>query len=201
MSMRFRKATDSENFASTLLAPCMYLQGGAPAIEDYINGDHKLKCDPSEEYGVYTYDLPFLATLGRNATRGVGSYERYTATSYVHFGYAVGTGATGISANNWTWSGRNPIDSLEFFFLGAYGGSASRPLFAYSDNRANIVEGATVEIDYIIFANSARELNGYTSYIQDVYNESVSVSKSISQSISESISIYEAYNTTAVWNG
>ena len=194
MSIRFRKATDSETYASTLLASCMYLQGGAPTIEDYIAGENKLTCTASEEYGVYTYDLPFLATLGRNATRAAGSVERYTATSYVHFGYAVGTGH-GTGANNWTWSGNNSIASIEFYVLGAYGSSATRPLFAYGDTRANIVEGATVEIDYITFGNSSGDLNKYTSYIQDVYNESVSVSKSISESISKSES--EAAAATA----
>ena len=196
MAFRWRKATDDEKYASTLLASCFYLQGGAPTIEDYIAGENKLTCTPSEDYGIYTYDLPFLATLGRNSTRSAGSVERYRATSYVHMAYAVGTGAESCGANNWSWSGTNPLASMEFYVLGAYGGGATRPFFKYADTRANIVEGATVEIDYIIFGNTSKDLNTFTSYIQDEYNESVSISKSIATSISESISALEAATAT-----
>jgi hypothetical protein len=196
MAFRWRKATDNELYASTLLASCFYLQGGAPTIEDYIAGENKLTCTPSEDYAVYTYDLPFLATLGRNSTRGAGSVERYRATSYAHMAYAVGIGQESCGANNWSWSGTNPLASMEFYVLGAYGGGATRPFFKYADSRANIVEGATVEIDYIIFGNTAKDLNTFTSYIQDEYNESVSISKSVAASISESISALEAATAT-----
>ena len=187
MAFRF-KGHNHSAYATTLLASCMYLQGGAPTMADYEAGNNRLTCEPSAEYGVYTYDINFLATLGR-----AGSRKEDRAQSYAHFAEDVANGGS-IGSNNWNWlSGE--VCSLQFFVLGAYGGSSAseRAYFTYADTRTNIVEGATVEIDYIIFGTKDG-VNDYTSYIEDVYNESVSISKSIS----ESISLYESAAASAV---
>ena len=168
-------------YATTMLASCMYLQGGAPTIEDYIAGDNKLTCEASEEYGVYTYDINFLAALGRHGDR-----KEVQGNSYVHMAYYVGLGH-GTGSNNWNWMGTNACSSIQFLVLGAYGGrpTSGRLHYGYADTRANIVAGATVEIDYIIFGSSKANLNSFTSYLEDAYNESVSISASISKSESE----------------
>ncbi|MBQ2988082.1 MAG: hypothetical protein IJD59_03160 [Clostridia bacterium] len=176
MAFRWHKA--GQAYATTLLATCMYLQGGAPTVDDYVAGENKLTCEASEEYGVYTYDINFLAFMGRENANG-----RTPGNSYVHMAYYAGLGGS-TGSNNWNWMGTESVAALEFFVLGAFGGSATSKAAAYGDTRANIVEGATVEIDYIIFGAKA-DLNSYTSYIEDVYNESVSISKSISVSESE----------------
>ena len=176
--MSFRWHKSGQDYATTLLATCMYLQGGAPNVEDYVAGEHRLTCEASEEFGVYTYDINFLAAMGRHSARG-----EWQGNSYVHMAYNVGIGGS-TGSNNWNWMGAEACTALEFFVLGAYAGSATAKGFTYGDTRANIVEGATVEIDYIIFAPKAN-LNSFTSYAQDAYNESVSISKSISVSESE----------------
>ena len=141
----------------------MYLQGGAPTVDDYVIGDNKLTCEPDNEYRIYTYDINFLAALGRYNHRG-----EWQGNSYVHMAYYVGAGGS-TGSNNWNWMGTNSVYGLQFFVLGAYGGSATTQGFIYGDTRANIVAGATVEIDYIIFGAKA-DLNSYTSYIEDQYN-------------------------------
>ena len=176
--MSFRWHKGGQDYATTLLATCMYLQGGAPTVDDYVAGNNKLTCDASEEYGIYTYDINFLAFMGRENANG-----RAPGNSYVHMAYYVGLGGS-TGSNNWNWMGADACTALEFFVLGAYAGSAAAKGFTYGDTRGNIVEGATVEIDYIIFAAKA-DLNSFTSYAQDAYNESVSISKSISVSESE----------------
>ena len=176
MSFRWHKA--GQAYATTLLATCMYLQGGAPTVDDYVAGNHRLTCEASEEFGVYTYDINFIAAMGRHSARG-----EWQGDSYVHMAYNVGLGGS-TGSNNWNWMGAEACTALEFFVLGAYAGSAAAKGFTYGDTRGNIVEGATVEIDYIIFAAKA-DLNSFTSYLQDAYNESVSISKSISVSESE----------------
>ena len=177
MSMRFRRPEDSSYFTTTMFS-CMYLQGGAPTVDDYVKGDNKLTCEASEEFAIYTYDINFLAALGRSNTRSADKQ----ADSYVHMAYYVGTGGS-TGSNNWAWA-QSPMCSLQFYVLGAYAGSATSRAFKYADTRANIVAGATVEIDYIIFGAKG-DLNSFTSYLQDAYNESVSISKSISVSESE----------------
>ena len=176
--MSFRWHKSSQDYATTLLATCMYLQGGAPDVEDYVAGEHRLTCEASEEFGVYTYDINFLAAMGRHNARG-----EWQGNSYIHMAYNVGVGGS-TGSNNWNWMGADACTALEFFVLGAYAGSAKSKAFTYGDTRANIVEGATVEIDYIIFGAKA-DLNSFTSYAQDAYDESVSISKSISVSESE----------------
>jgi hypothetical protein len=176
MSFRWHKA--GQAYATTLLATCMYLQGGAPNVEDYVAGEHRLTCEASEEFGVYTYDINFLAAMGRHNARG-----EWQGNSYVHMAYNVGIGGS-TGSNNWNWMGAEACTALEFFVLGAYSGSAASKGFTYGDTRGNIVAGATVEIDYIIFGAKA-DLNSFTSYDQDAYNESVSISVSISKSESE----------------
>jgi hypothetical protein len=106
--------------------------------------------------------------------------------------YYVGCGGS-TGSNNWNWMGTESIAALEFFVLGAFGGSAAsqRYYYTYADTRANIVEGATVEIDYIIFGAKG-DLKTFTSYIED---ESISVSKSISES--ESIAAAATATTAA----
>jgi hypothetical protein len=142
----------------------MYLQGGAPTVEDCQAGDHKLTCDPSTEYAVYTYDINFLAAMGRFSAR-----VEAPGASYGAMLEHVANGGS-INSNNWYFMGSEPCTALEFFVLGAYGGAANRAGFTYGDTRANIVEGASVEIDYIIFGANNELLNGYTSYIEDAYN-------------------------------
>ena len=176
--MSFRWHKSGQDYATTLLATCMYLQGGAPDVEDYVAGEHRLTCEASEEFGVYTYDINFLAAMGRHNARG-----EWQGNSYIHMAYNVGVGGS-TGSNNWNWMGADACTALEFFVLGAYAGSAKSKAFTYGDTRANIVEGATVEIDYIIFGAKA-DLNSFTSYAQDAYDESVSISKSISVSESE----------------
>ena len=176
MAFRWHKA--GQAYATTLLASCMYLQGGAPTVDDYVAGEHKLTCEASEAYGVYTYDINFLAAMGRHTARG-----EWQGNSYVHMAYNVGVGGS-TGSNNWNWLGTEAVTSVQFFVLGAFGGAAYRKGFEFADTRANIVKGATVEIDYIIFGAKA-DLNSFTSYDQDVYNESVSISKSISVAESE----------------
>jgi hypothetical protein len=165
MAFRWRKA--GQSYASTLLASCMYLQGGAPTFEDYENGESRLTCEPSEVFETYTYDINFLAALGR-----FGANKAEQSTSYAHMVNYVELGGS-TSSNNWNWMGVEPCNSLQFFVLGAFGGSAAsgRYYYTYADTRANIVEGASVEIDYILFGTSPEALNGYTSYIEDEYNQ------------------------------
>jgi len=191
MAFRFKRANDS-GYATTLLASCMYLQGGAPTLDDYIaNADNKAKLvadHMDEDFQVYTYDINFLAALGRS-----GANKQEIAKSYVHYGYYVGQGGS-ILSNNWNWAGTQEFTGLQFFVLGAFGGNAAngRAYFTYADTRANIKKGASIEIDYILFGDSVTSLNAYTSHIQDVYNESVSVSRSIS--ISESLAQTSAFS-------
>ena len=178
--MSFRWHKPGQPYATTLTATCMYLQGGAPNVEDYVAGENRLTCEPSDVYKTYTYDINFIAAMGRHNARG-----EWQGNSYVHMAYNVGVGGS-TGSNNWNWMGTDYCSALEFFVLGAYGSSAYRNAFTYGDTRANIVAGATVEIDYIIFGEKG-ELKNFTSYIED---ESISVSKSESESISivESIS-------------
>ena len=185
LAFRWHKA--GQAYATTLLASCMYLQGGAPTVDDYKNGENRLTCDPSEVYKTYTYDINFVAALGR-----FGANKTEQSISYAHMAYYVGLGGS-TGSNNWNWMGAEACTALQFFVLGAFGGSAAsqRYYFTYADTRANIVEGATVEIDYIIFGAKA-DLNSFTSYIED---ESVSVSKSISES--ESIAAAATATTAA----
>jgi hypothetical protein len=185
MAFRWHKA--GQAYATTLLASCMYLQGGAPTVDDYKNGENRLTCDPSEVYKTYTYDINFVAALGR-----FGANKTEQSISYAHMAYYVGLGGS-TGSNNWNWMGAESCTALQFFVLGAFGGSAAsqRYYYTYADTRANIVEGATVEIDYIIFGAKA-DLNSFTSYIED---ESVSVSKSISES--ESIAAAATATTAA----
>ena len=179
MSIEWHKG--SNDYATTMLASCMYFQGGAPTVDDYVAGNNKLTCDASEEFKTYTYDINFLAALGRHGDR-----KEVQGNSYVHMAYYVGLGH-GTGSNNWNWMGTNACSSIQFLVLGAYGGrpTSGRLHSGYADTRANIVAGATVEIDYIIFGSSKANLNSYTSYNQDAYNESVSISESISKSESE----------------
>ena len=176
----------SNAYATTMLASCMYLQGGAPTIEDYIAGETKKTCDPSDVYKTYTYDINFCAALARHGDRG----EVY-GNSYVHMAYYVGLGHS-TGSNNWNWMGANECSSIQFLVLGAYGGrpTSGRVHYGYADTRANIVEGATVEIDYILFGASKANLNTFTSNIEDA-----SVSASIAESISVSIAESEAAAT------
>lgn len=178
MSVRFRRPSDSSYFTTTMFT-CMYLQAGAPGVDDYVAGDKKLVAEAADtDFKVYTYDINFLAAMGRSNTRG-----EKQGNSYVHMAYYVGTGG-GTGSNNWNWSGENPICALQFFVLGAYGGPAYCPAFEYGDTRANIKAGNSVEIDYITFGAKA-DLNSFKSYLEDAYDESVSISKSISVSESE----------------
>ena len=188
MSFRWHKA--GQAYATTLLATCMYLQGGAPTVDDYVNGNHKLVADAADtEFKTYTYDINFLATMGRNNTTGDVSGK-----SYVHMAYYVGLGG-GIGSNNWAWAGTQEIVALRFYVLGAYGGPAYCPAFDYGDSRAFIEEGDSIEIDYIIFG-AKDNLKTFTSYAEDAYNESVSISKSISVAESEAAA---TATTAAAW--
>ena len=45
MAFRWHKAGGSH--ATTQIASCMYLQGGAPTVDDYVAGNHTLTCEPS----------------------------------------------------------------------------------------------------------------------------------------------------------
>lgn len=178
MSFRIKRTEDSGYFTTTM-ATCMYLQGGAPTVDDYIAGDHKLvAAEADTEFKVYTYDINFLMCMGRE-----NANNRTPGKSYVHMAYYVGVG-NGTGSNNWNWMGTKIVCAVQFFPLGAYGGPAYCPAFEYGDTRANIKAGDSVEIDYIIFGAKA-DLNSFTSNIQDVYDASVSVSKSISVSESE----------------
>ena len=178
MAFHFKRGSDA-GYSTRQLATCMYLQGGAPKVDDYVKGDHKLVADAvSTEFKVYTYDINFLATMGRNNTTGDVS-----GNSYVHMAYYVGTGG-GTGSNNWAWAGEQAMVAMRFYVLGAYGGPAYCPAFDYGDTRANIKAGDSIEIDYIIFGAKA-DLNSFVSYDEKAYNESVSISKSISVSISE----------------
>ena len=178
ISFRIKRTGDSGYFTTTM-ATCMYLQAGAPTVDDYVAGNHKLVADAADtEFKVYTYDINFLMCMGRENANG-----RTPGNSYVHMAYWVGVGNS-TGSNNWNWMGENQVCSAQFFLLGAYGGPAYRAAFEYGDTRANIKAGNSVELDYIIFGAKA-DLGSFTSYIEDVYNESVSISKSISVSESE----------------
>ena len=162
-----------QEYATTLLASCMYLQGGAPTVDDYVNGENRLTCEASDVYKTYTYDINFVAALGR-----FGANKTNESKSYAHMAYYVGLGGS-TGSNNWNWMGVDEVAALEFFVLGAFGGSSAsqRYYYTYADTRANIVAGATVEIDYITFGAKA-DLNSFTSAIED---ESISISKSESE--------------------
>jgi hypothetical protein len=185
MAFRWHKA--GQEYATTLLASCMYLQGGAPDVDDYKNGESRLTCEASDKFQSFDYDINFVAALGR-----FGANKTAQSISYAHMAYYVGCGGS-TGSNNWNWMGTESIAALEFFVLGAFGGSAAsqRYYYTYADTRANIVEGATVEIDYIIFGAKG-DLKTFTSYIED---ESISVSKSISES--ESIAAAATATTAA----
>ena len=186
IAVRWHKA--GQSYATTLLASCMYLQGGEPNMIDWINKDNKMTCEPSDTFETYDYNMNDLAALGRfGANKNLNSQSYGLYEYYVYCG-----GATG--SNNWNWMGNEAITAFQFFVLGAYGGSAAsgRYYFTYADTRANIVEGATVEIDYIIFGKDTTELDKFQSNIE---SESISISESISESISKSES--EAAAATA----
>ena len=176
IAVRWHKA--GQSYATTLLASCMYLQGGEPNMNDWINGDNKMTCEPSTTFETYDYNMNDLAALGR-----FGANKHLNSQSYGLYEYYVYCGGS-TSSNNWNWMGNDAITAFQFFVLGAYGGSAAsgRYYFTYADTRANIVEGATVEIDYIIFGKDTTELNKFQSNIE---SESISISEYESKSIAE----------------
>lgn len=177
MSFRFRRISDSNYFVTTM-GSCLYLQGGAPTVEDYVKGDHKLTCDPLDEYKVYTYDMQFFAALGRAAYS-----EATQGKSFVHMAYYVGS-TGGYGSHNWSGNDQR-IVALQFSVLGAYSGRAYWASWEYGETRANIKAGNTVEIDYITFGASKADLNKFVSYDESVYNSSVEASKSVSKSIAD----------------
>ena len=180
MAVRWHKA--GQSYATTLLASCMYLQGGEPNMIDWINKDNKMTCEPSDVFETYDYNMNDLAALGR-----FGANKHLNSQSYGLYEYYVYCGGS-TSSNNWNWMGNEAISAFQFFVLGAYGGSAAsnRYYFTYADTRANIVEGATVEIDYIIFGKDTTELDKFQSNIESSsISESVAISESISKSESE----------------
>lgn len=174
MSFRFRRGSDSGYFTTTM-GTCLYLQGGAPTVDDYVNGDHKLTCDPLDVYKSYTYDMTFYAAMGRFTSR-----MEWQGNSFVHMAYYAGINGGNNGYSN--WSGANQeIIALQFSVLGAYSGRAYWASWEYGDTRANIKAGNSVEIDYIIFGASKADLNTYVSY-----DESASISASKSISVAES---------------
>ena len=174
MSFRFRRNSDAAYYTTTM-GTCLYLQGGAPTVDDYVKGDHKLTCDPVDAYKVYTYDMTFFAAMGRFASR-----MEWQGKSFVHMAYYAGVNAGNGYSN---WSGADAvIVAFQFSVLGAYSGRAYWDSWTYGDTRANIKAGNTVEIDYVTFGASKADLNTFVSYDESV---SVSVSKSISVSESE----------------
>ena len=180
IAVRWHKA--GQPYATTLLASCMYLQGGEPNMIDWIKGDNKMTCEPSDTFETYDYNMNDLAALGR-----FGANKHLNSQSYGLYEYYVYCGGS-TSSNNWNWMGNEAISAFQFFVLGAYGGSAAsgRYYFTYADTRANIVEGATVEIDYIIFGKDTTELNKFQSNIEsESISESIAISESISKSESE----------------
>ena len=163
--MSFRWHKSGQAYSTTMSASGMYLQGGTPTVEDCNEGNHRLTCEASNEYCVYTYDINFIAAMCRFNSRQEAPGSSYGAM----LEHVANGGSTG--SNNWNWMGTDPCSALEFFVLGAHGGNATSIGFANFDTRANIVKGASVEIDYILFGSSAEALDGYTSYIEDAYNE------------------------------
>jgi hypothetical protein len=179
----------NRGYATTMHASNMYLQGGAPNVDDYKNGEARLTAEPSTEYKSYIYDINLVAALARSGTRGA---DQAFCQSYAHFIYHIGLG-NGTGSNNWNWMGTAECNALRFFVLGAYGNHPYREYYYFSDSRKNIVKDATVEIDYILFANAKADFNSYTSKIEDVYlSESASIAASISESASISASISES---------
>ena len=63
IAVRWHKA--GQSYATTLLASCMYLQGGEPTMIDWINNDNKMTCEPSDVFASYDYNMNDLAALGR----------------------------------------------------------------------------------------------------------------------------------------
>ena len=176
IAVRWHKA--GQEYATTLLASCMYLQGGEPNMLDPV----KKTCEASDKFETYDYNMNDLAALGRFGARKEANSQSYGLYQY----YVYCGGST--SSNNWNWMGNDAITAFQFFVLGAYGGSAAsgRYYFTYADTRANIVEGATVEIDYIIFGKDTTELNKFQSNIEsESISESIAISESISKSESE----------------
>ena len=148
------------SYTTTMAAICMYMQGGAPTMV----GDHKLTASPSNQFETYTYDINLLAYLARSNHRGDPQ-----ANSYLSLMEYVANGGS-INSNHWNWiSPDGEVCGLRFYVLGAYGGSADTVGFAYADTRANIVKGATAEIDYIIFGMKDN-IDSYTSYMEDAEN-------------------------------
>ena len=181
----------ASSHSTNMMATCMYLQGGAPSVRDIIAGDHKLTAEPSTEWKSYTYDIVLLMALSRFGQRG----EAPADYSYADYTCRVGQGVTGTGSNNWSWiAATSEVHSLRFYLLGSTCPVISNEsYFAYADTRANIKEGNTVEVDYILFAPTTGDFKKFQSKIE---SESSSIAESISISIKESESIAAAATAT-----
>ena len=179
----------ARGYALNMYASNMYLQGGAPDVDDLLAGEHRLTADPVDVYKSYTYDMTVLSALCRSSMRSDGLD---ITQSYVHYMYYVGTGGS-TGSNNWAWMGANECNALRFYVLGSYGNRAYLDFYNYADTRANITKDDQVEIDYILFAPNKADFNTFVSNIESSsISESISVSASIAESESLSASIAES---------
>jgi len=178
--------------STNMMATCMYLQGGAPSVRDIVAGEHRLTAEPTTEWKSYTYDINLLMALSRFGQRG----EAPADYSYADYTCRIGQGVTGTGSNNWNWiAADSEVHSLRFYLLGSTCPVISNTsYFAYSDTRANIKAGNTVEVDYILFAPTTGDFKNFVSNIE---SESLSVSASIAESISISESIAAAATASA----
>ncbi len=155
MSVEFAKTVGG--FATTTMAPCMYLQAGAPTTTTDLK---RSASAAMSDFATFTYDMNFLAHCGRN---WAGDYASMVA--------AVLQNPNGCGSNNWVWFGGASVVSLRFHVLGAYSSTYSSSgraeYFSAShlarDSREFIKEGNSIEIDYIIFGSTPEQLDAWKS--------------------------------------
>lgn len=163
ISVGYSKAIGS--FSTTQIASALYLQGGEPATADK-NG----KTAPIDtDWKVYTYDMNFQSHICRNLT---GSYAEMVES--------VVSSPNGCGSNNWNWFGGagSEIVGLRFDFLGGQSRTnlVQRQADYYlCDTREFITRGDKVEVDYVIFGSSIKQLDMYRSYAEEssLYGDTV----------------------------
>jgi hypothetical protein len=108
----------------------------------------------SSDYKTYTYDLQYCA--------GLASGKSANTTTEASFAAYVAQNNGVLPGNNWVGQHAYQVLGLQFHLLGSY--SSFYP--AACDTRSLIVQGARMEVDYMVFGSSTEQLDGYHSYIE-----------------------------------
>ena len=180
--IRYINTGDGTYYTTEVLGN-LYLQGGEPTSST----DYRRTCTPSNEWGVYTYDLMMVGGIASG--RGWSAVSNKSGTLYdgvdnyydqVQMSYAKGT----VGGSNISWQPKKGFTALEFNFFGgvytfdydildkwtdddkALAETYQANLKLACDTRANIYSGMNVKVDYIIFGCSPEQCDAYKSYME-----------------------------------